>query len=55
MWWEQTVIDVVEKGKSVRDPVSRVISEAVKKTPLNAKLLTRLFNYQLYDIERGDI
>jgi phytoene/squalene synthetase len=54
-WWEQTVIDVAEKGLPPRDPVAKVISEAVKKTPLNAKLLGRMINYQLFDIDRGDI
>lgn len=46
---------MTDKGVPPRDPVSRVISEAVKKTPLNAKLLSRLVNYQLFDIDRGDI
>ena len=35
--------------------MSKVIAEAVKKTPLNAKLLSRMINYQLFDIDRGDI
>ncbi len=48
-------MDVTEKGLPPRDPVSKVISEAVKKTPLNAKLLNRMINYQLFDIDRGDI
>jgi phytoene/squalene synthetase len=46
---------VTEKGTPARDPVSKVIAEAVKKTPLNAKLLSRMINYQLFDIDRGDI
>jgi hypothetical protein len=54
-WWEQTIIDVTEKGSAPRDPVSKVISEAVKKTPLNPRLLLRMINYQLFDIDRGDI
>lgn len=46
---------MTEKGTPARDPVSKVIAEAVKKTPLNAKLLSRMINYQLFDIDRGDI
>ena len=33
----------------------RVIQEAVSKTPLNTKILKRMVNYQLFDIDRGDI
>jgi phytoene/squalene synthetase len=54
-WWEQTIADVTERKKPARDPVSRVIQEAVQRTPLNPKILKRLINYQLFDIERGDI
>ena len=39
MWWEESVKDVAERGKAAREPVTRVIQEAVKNTPLNAKLL----------------
>ncbi len=46
---------MTEKGAPARDPVSKVIAEAIKKTPLNGKLLSRMINYQLYDIDRGDI
>ena len=49
------MIDVCEKGRTPREPVTRVLQEAVKQTPLNAKLLSRLANYQLFDIDRGDI
>ena len=55
IWWEQTIIDVTQKGVSPKEPVSRLIAEAVQKTPLNAKLLSRMVNYQLFDIDRGDI
>jgi hypothetical protein len=55
LWWEQTIKDVTEKATAPRDPVSRVIQETVQKTPLNSKLLLRMINYQLFDIDRGDI
>ena len=55
MWWEESVKDVTERAKPAREPVTRIIQEAVKNTPLNAKLLQRMINFQLYDIERGDI
>ena len=55
MWWEQTIIDVAENNRPARDPVSRVIQETVKNTPVNVKLLKRMVNYQLFDIDRGDI
>jgi hypothetical protein len=29
MWWEQTIIDVTQKGVTPKEPVSRIIAEAV--------------------------
>lgn len=55
IWWEQSLIDVLDKRKPAREPVTRVLQEAVKQSPLNGNLLKRLVNYQLFDIERGDI
>ena len=55
MWWEQSLADATENGKPAREPVMRVIQEAVSKTPLNTKILKRMVNYQLFDIDRGDI
>lgn len=46
---------MTQKGTPPRDPVSKVIAEAVKKTPLNPRLLLRMINFQLFDLDRGDI
>lgn len=40
---------------SPKEPVSKVLSEALKNTPINFNLLKRIVNYQLFDIERGDL
>lgn len=38
-----------------KEPVSKVLSEALKNTPINFNLLKRMVDYQLFDIDRGDI
>ena len=50
----QTLADV-EAGKKAREPVGRVLQEVKAKTKVNFKLLHRLVDYQLFDIERGNI
>ena len=35
--------------------MTRVLQQALKETPVNINLLKRMVNYQLFDIERGDI
>ncbi|CDW87483.1 nadh dehydrogenase complex assembly factor 6 precursor [Stylonychia lemnae] len=54
MWWEQSLIDI-EKGHKAKEPVTRVLQEAMSKTPINMNLLKRIVNYQMFDIDRGDI
>lgn len=53
-WWEQSLLDI-EKGHKAKEPITRVLEEAMKNTPINFNLLKRIVNYQLFDIERGDI
>jgi hypothetical protein len=45
----------LEKGHKAREPVTRVLQEAMAKTPINMNLLKRIVNYQMFDIDRGDI
>lgn len=55
-WWEESLIDIAEgRGKGPREPVTVVLKASKERTHINFKLLQRLVNYQLYDIERGDM
>ena len=55
-WWEESLIDIAEeRGKGPREPVAVVLKASKEQTCINFKLLQRLVNYQLYDIERGDM
>lgn len=59
-WWEESLQDVAlnrgKDGKSQpREPITVVLKEAKEKTCINYSLVQRLVNYQLYDIERGDM
>ena len=53
-WWSQTLKDV-ESGKKAREPVARVLQEVKEKTQVNFKLLHRLVDFQLFDIDRGSV
>ena len=53
-WWEHVLKDIID-DKKAREPVSVVLKEAIDKTNLNVNLLQRLIDYQLFDIERGDM
>jgi hypothetical protein len=55
LWWEQSLIDIEEGRGLAKEPVTRVLQEAKAKTAMNLKVLIRLVNFQLFDIERGDI
>jgi phytoene/squalene synthetase len=45
----------VENGKRAREPVARVLQEVKANTKVNFKLLHRLVDYQLFDIDRASI
>ena len=45
----------IEQGKKAREPVARLLKEVKEKSAINFKLLGRIVDYQLFDIERGDI
>lgn len=53
-WWAQTVKDI-DAGKPAREPVARMLQEVREKTQVNLKLLHRMVDFQLFDIERGQI
>jgi phytoene/squalene synthetase len=55
-WWEESLIDVgMGRGKGPREPITVILKDAKEKTFINYKLLQRLVNYQLFDIDRGDM
>lgn len=59
-WWEESLKDVaLDRGKGgksqPREPITIVLKEAKEKTCINYSLIQRLVNYQLYDIDRGDM
>ena len=54
MWWDLSLKDI-EAGRPGKEPISRVLSEAIKKTHVNFKLLPRMVNYQMFDMDRGEI
>ena len=55
-WWEESLIDVaLGRGKGPKEPVTVLLKDAKEKTHINYQLLQRLVNYQLYDIDRGDM
>ena len=45
----------IEKDKKPREPVGVVIKAAKENSKINFKLLSRLVDYQLFDIDRGDM
>ena len=53
-WWRQTVLDV-EADKPAREPLARMLKHVNQDTQVNFKLLHRMIDYQLFDIERGSI
>ena len=53
-WWAEILRDI-EAGRPAREPVSRMLQEVKEKTKVNFKLLHRMVDYQLFDIDRGDI
>ena len=53
-WWRQTLLDV-EGGRVAREPLARMLKEVHSETHVNFKLLHRLIDYQLFDIDRGSI
>jgi len=53
-WWMQVVSDV-KNDKRAREPVSVVLSQAKKKTNINLDLVERIVDFQLFDIDRGDM
>ena len=46
-------LEDVEKGKPGREPVARMLCEVKEHTHVNFKLLHRIVEYQLFDIDRG--
>jgi hypothetical protein len=53
-WWQLTLKDL-ENGKKAREPVAKMIQETKEKTHVKFSLLERIVDFQLFDIERGDI
>ena len=53
-WWAEILKDI-EAGRPAREPVSRMLQEVKNNTKVNFKLLHRMVDYQLFDIDRGDI
>lgn len=45
----------IENDKAAREPVARMLKEVKKDTNVNFKVLHRLVDFQLFDIERGQI
>lgn len=54
MWWAACLEDI-EAGKKPHEPIMAMLAETKKDTAVNFKLLHRLINYQLHDIEKSDI
>jgi len=54
MWWDQTLKDI-EGGKVPKEPIGKMLFETIKNTHVSLKVLKRLVDYQMFDIERGDI
>jgi phytoene/squalene synthetase len=46
-------LEDVEKGRPGREPVARMLCEVKEHTHVNFKLLHRIVEYQLFDIDRG--
>ena len=53
-WWLNLLKDV-QAGKQAKEPVTVVLKDALVNTNLNANLLSRMADFQLFDIDRGDI
>ena len=53
-WWRQTLLDI-EANRPAREPLARMLGQVHKETQVNFKLLHRLLDYQLFDIDRGSI
>ena len=53
-WWRQTLVDV-ENKKAAREPLARMLKDVHEKSRVNFKLLHRMIDYQLFDIDRGSI
>ena len=45
----------VEADKPAREPLARMLKQVNQDTQVNFKLLHRMIDYQLFDIERGSI
>ena len=43
----------IENDKIAREPVARMLKEVKKETNVNFKVLHRLIDFQLFDIDRG--
>ncbi len=53
-WWRQTLVDI-ENDKMAREPLAKMLIEVKKNSRVNFKLLHRLVDYQLFDIDRGSV
>lgn len=53
-WWSQTLKDI-ENDKKAREPVAVMLKKVKQETHVNFNLLHRMVDFQLYDIDRGDI
>lgn len=45
----------IQNDKIAREPIAVILKEAKLKTHMNMKLHQRLVDFQLFDIERGDM
>ena len=45
----------MEADRAAREPLARMLKQVHKETHVNFKLLHRLIDYQLFDIDRGSI
>jgi hypothetical protein len=61
-WWEQSLIEIgsdkVDSSRSTykpREPIGVLLRSALDHTKINFSLIQRMVNFQLFDIDRGDI
>lgn len=58
-WWEATLADIVRSESkddfTPREPLAVVLQHAKLHSSMNFNLHQRLVDFQLYDIERGDM
>ena len=52
-WWEQSIGELPEANG--HEPITRILKRTLAETSVRKEVLMRMVNYQIFDVERGDM